>query len=92
MSLDNNILFLQGALSGRDFLRRTQLNMKLHRRFEPKTLRWEYQLHIKDKPAEYQAGFLDAIGAYMLSSLDGVQIDLYRWEVLHVLERANQQK
>ena len=61
-------------------------------RAEPKTLRWEYQLHIQGKPAEYQAGFLDAIGAYVLTTLEGVLVDLYRWEILRVLERANRQK
>ncbi len=59
MSLETKRDYLQGALSGRDFLRRTQAGLKLHRQFEPKTLRWEYQLHIQGKPAEYQAGFLD---------------------------------
>lgn len=92
MSLETKRDYLQGALSGRDFLRRTQAGLKLHRQFEPKTLRWEYQLHIRDKAAEYQAGFLDAIGAYMLTTLDGVTVDLYRWEVLQVLDRVNRKK
>lgn len=92
MSLQDNLLYAQGALSARDYLRRTQMDMKVHRQFEPKTLRWEYQLHIRDKAAEYQAGFLDAIGAYMLTTLDGVTVYLYRWEVLQVLDRVNRKK
>jgi len=92
MSLEDNLLYAQGALSARDYLRRAQMDMKVQRRFSPKTLRLEYQLQVKDKAVEYQAGFLDAIGAFMLSSLDGVIVDLYRWEVLHVLARANKQK
>ncbi len=92
MSLQTNRHYLQGALTGRDFLRRTQAGLKLHRQFEPKTLRWEFQIHIQDKPAGYQAGFLDAIGVYVLTTLEGVLVDLYRWEVLRELERANQQK
>ena len=40
MSLETKRDYLQGALSGRDFLRRTQAGLKLHRQFEPKTLRW----------------------------------------------------
>jgi len=28
----------------------------------------------------------------MLTSLDGVTVDLYRWEVLSVLQRANKLK
>lgn len=91
MSLETKREYLQGALGARDYLRRSQAGLKLHRQFQPKTLRWEYQLHIQGKPAEYQAGFLDAIGAYMLTTLEGVLIDPYRWEVLRVLERANHQ-
>ncbi len=36
---------------------------------------------------EYRAGFLDAIGAYLLTTLEGVLVDPYRWEVLDLLER-----
>lgn len=92
MKLEHNRDYLKGALFARDFLRRTQANLRLHRQFEPKTLRWEYQIHIRDKSGEYQAGFLDAIGAYVLTTLEGVLVDLYRWEILRVLERENQQK
>lgn len=92
MSIDNPILYAQGALSARDYLRRTQMHMKMHRQFEPHTLRFELQFHVKDKALDYQAGFMDAIGAYMLTTLDGVTVDLYRWEVLQVLDRVNRKK
>jgi len=92
MSIEDNLLYAQGALSARDYLRRAQMDMKVQRQFSPQTLRLEYQHQVKDKAVEYQAGFLDAIGAFMLTSLDGVTVDLYRWEVLHVLARANKQK
>jgi hypothetical protein len=92
MSLQTNRQYLQGAIGGREFLRRTQASLQLHRQFEPKTFRWEYQLYVQDKSAEYQAGFLDAIGAYMLTTLEGVLVDLYGWEVLRVLESANRKK
>ncbi|MFS2108005.1 hypothetical protein [Ralstonia sp. Ralssp135] len=73
-------------------MRRTQMNMKMQRQFIPETLRLEYQLRVQNKALEFQAGFLDAIGAFMLTSLDGVTVDLYRWEVLSVLQRANKLK
>ncbi|MFP3889714.1 MAG: hypothetical protein ACLFVM_05375 [Ralstonia sp.] len=92
MSLQHDRDYLKGALYARDFLRRSQAGMKLHRHFEPRTLRWEYQIHIRDKSGEYQAGFLDAIGAYVLTTLEGVLVDLYQWEILRVLERGNEQK
>jgi hypothetical protein len=84
--------YLKGAVSGREFLRRTQTGLRLHRQFEPKMLRWEFQIHIRKQSAEYQAGFIDAIGAYMMTTLEGVLVDLYRWEVLRVLEEASQKK
>lgn len=92
MSLQTNRNYLKGALSGREFLRRTQAGLRVHRQFEPKMLRWELQIQVQDQSAEYQAGFLDAIGAYMMTTLEGVLVDLYRWEVLRVLEQAGQKK
>jgi hypothetical protein len=40
MSIEDNLLYAQGALSGRDYLRRTQMNMKMQRQFIPETLRF----------------------------------------------------
>ena len=92
MSLQAKRNYLKGAVSAREFLRRTQTGLKLHRQFEPKMLRWELQIHVRDQSAEYQAGFLDAIGGYVTTTLEGVLVDLYRWEVLRVLEQAGQKK
>jgi len=88
MKLEHNREYLKGALSAREFLRRTQAGLKLHRQFEPKVLRWEFQLHVCEKSAEYQAGFLDGIGVYVLTTLEGVLVELYRWELLKELERG----
>ncbi|WP_296224105.1 hypothetical protein [Ralstonia sp. UBA689] len=85
MKLEDNRQYLTGALAAREFLQRTQSGLKLHRHFEPKLLRWEYQLHVCEKSAEYQAGFLDAIGVYVLTTLEGVLVELYRWELLKEL-------
>ena len=88
MTLEHNRDYLKGALSAREFLRRTQAGLKLHRQFEPKVLRWEFQLHVREKSAEYQAGFLDGIGVYAFTTLEGVLVELYRWELLKELERG----
>ena len=88
MTLENNRQYLTGALAARGFLRRTQSGMKLHRYFDPKLLRWEFQIYACEKSPEYQAGFLDAIGVYVMTTLEGVLVDLYRWELLKELERA----
>jgi hypothetical protein len=82
MKLEDNRQYLAGAIAARDFLRRTQTGMKLHRYFDPKLLRWEFQIYACEKTPEYQAGFLDAIGAYVMTTLEGVLVDLYRWELL----------
>ncbi|WP_296229139.1 hypothetical protein [Ralstonia sp. UBA689] len=88
MTLEINRQYLQGALAAREFLQRTQTGLKLHRHFEPKLLRWEFQIHICDRSPEYQAGFLDGIGVYVLTTLEGVLVDLYRWELLKELSRG----
>ena len=91
MTLENNRQYLAGALAARDFLRRTQSGMKQHQYFDPKLLRWEFQIHACEKSAEYQAGFLDAIGMYVMATLEGVPVDLYRWELLKKLRGGGDQ-
>jgi hypothetical protein len=88
MTLKHKREYLQGAVSAREFLRRTQIDLKLHRHYQPKTLRWEIQINVRNKSAEYQAGFLDGIGAYVLTTLEGVLVELYRWELLNDLMRG----
>jgi hypothetical protein len=88
MTLKHKREYLKGALSAREFLRRTQMDLRLHRHYQPKLLRWELQINVHGKSAEYQAGFLDGIGAYVLTTLEGVLVELYRWELLKDLERG----
>ncbi|WP_104657361.1 hypothetical protein [Ralstonia insidiosa] len=79
--------YLSGALAAREFLRRTQSDLHVHRQFRPNALRWEFAFTVGLHPHEFRAGFLDAIGAYLLTTLEGVLVDPYRWEVLDLLER-----
>lgn len=58
MALERNRDYLRGALAAREFLRRTQAGLKLHRQFEPRVFRWEFQSYACEKSAEYHAGFL----------------------------------
>ncbi len=88
MALERNRVYLRGALAAREFLRRTQAGLKLHRQFEPRVFRWEFQSYACEKSAEYHAGFLDGIGVYLLTTLEGVLVELYRWELLEALERG----
>jgi hypothetical protein len=89
MKIHHQQQYRKGALAARDFLLRTQAELQLRRQFEPKVLRLEYAYLLKERSAEFQAGFLDALGAYMLTTLEGVLVDLYHWHVLRVLDRGN---
>ncbi|NMV40657.1 hypothetical protein [Ralstonia insidiosa] len=80
--------YLAGALAAREFLRRTQSDLRMHRKYRPSVLRWEVAFAVDDRSLDYHAGFFDAIGAYLLITLEGVLVDPYRWEVLDLLERA----
>lgn len=92
VNITENLLYAQGALAAKEYLHKAQMDMKMHRNFQPQTLRFHQQFFLKDKALEFQAGFMDAIGAFMLSALDGVTVDLFRWDVLSVLQRANRKK
>lgn len=92
MNVSENLLYAQGALAAKEYLHKTQMNMKVHRQFDPQGLRYQYQFQVKNKALEFQAGFMDALGAYLLTTLDGVTVDLFRWEVLQVLDRVSRKK
>lgn len=42
---------------------------------------------LRARPMEYRAGFLDAIGAYLLLALEGCQLNPDTWDVLADIER-----
>jgi hypothetical protein len=81
--------YLTGALAARDYLRRTQSDLRMYRTFRADTLRWELA-HSNIYPPEYQRGFLDGIGAFVSMVLEGCQIDPETWEVLSAIERAGE--
>jgi hypothetical protein len=41
-------------------------------------------------PPEFRRGFLDAIGAFVLTTLEGRQVNPETWEVLTAVERAGE--
>ena len=81
--------YLTGALAARDYLCRTQTDLRIHRQLQPDTLRWALA-HAAKHPPEYRAGFLDGIGAFVSMMLEGCQINPETWEVLSVIERAGE--
>nr|WP_311527618.1 hypothetical protein [uncultured Ralstonia sp.] len=85
MTPDQQLEYRKGALAARDFLLRSQAELFLKRRFNPQVLRMEYGRLSKLVPPERRAGFLDAIGAYVLTTLEGVLVDLHNWDILSEL-------
>lgn len=84
-------IYLTGALAARDFLCRTQSDMRRHRQYTPDALRWELA-YTGIHPPEFRRGFLDAIGAYVLMMLEGCQVNPETWEVLTAVERAGERQ
>lgn len=81
--------YLTGALAARDYLRRTQADLRIHRELRPGTLRLALA-HTSIHAPEYRAGFLDGIGAFVSMVLEGCQINPETWEVLTAIERAGE--
>lgn len=62
-------VYQSGALRAQRFLRITQRMLYRHRKFQPALLRETLDYVLGARPMEYRAGFLDAIGAYVLLAL-----------------------
>ncbi|MET2524968.1 hypothetical protein [Ralstonia pseudosolanacearum] len=80
-------IYLTGALAARDFLRRTQSDLHTHQQYQPESLRWEMIFATASQPPEFLAGFVDAIGAFVLMTLEGCDINPQTWEVLTAVDR-----
>lgn len=82
-------IYLTGALAARDYLCRTQNDLRVHHQFRADTLRWELA-YANIHPPEYRRGFLDGIGAFVPMVLEGCQINPETWEVLIAIERDDE--
>ncbi len=80
-------LYQSGALRAQRFLRITQRSLHRHRRVQPALLRETLDYVLGARPLEYRAGFLDAIGAYVLLALEGCQLNPETWDALEAIER-----
>ncbi|WP_249309241.1 hypothetical protein [Ralstonia insidiosa] len=80
-------LYQSGALRAQRFLRITQRSLHRHRKFQPALLRETLDYVLGARPLEYRAGFLDAIGAYLLLALEGCQLNPDTWDALAAVER-----
>lgn len=91
-TLQSNNSYRRGAVAGRNYLRRMQEDLRKNRHFEPKSLRWELLLKSHEESAAFEAGFLDAIGAYVQTTLEGVLVNVYRWDILQLLGAKDDKK
>ena len=84
-------IYLTGALAARDYLCRTQTDLRVHQHSRPDTLRWDLA-YASSHPPEWRLGFLDAIGAFVSMVLEGCQVNPETWEVLTAVERAGESR
>ncbi|ANA33492.1 MULTISPECIES: hypothetical protein [Ralstonia] len=88
MSLTNNRLYLNGAISARAFLCRTRADMQTHGQRRLGMLREQLTYFSEHAyPQAFVKGFIDAIDAYLSMSLGGSDVDPRTWEVLAAIER-----
>ncbi|WP_052321693.1 hypothetical protein [Ralstonia sp. A12] len=80
-------LYEAGALALRRFLQQTQQSVYRNREFHPALLREHVDHNVGLLPLDYRAGFMDALGAYVLLTLEGCQLDPKDWDVLAMVKR-----
>lgn len=71
--------YRRGMLAGREFLVALRDSTLRYRLFGPSVLRAVLEMDAADQSKGYQDGFLDAIGAYILQTLAGRELDLATW-------------
>lgn len=71
--------YQRGMLAGREFLVALRDSTLRYRLFGPSVLRAVLETDAADQPRDYQDGFLDAIGVYILQTLAGQSLDLATW-------------
>ncbi|CAJ0692368.1 MULTISPECIES: hypothetical protein [Ralstonia] len=88
MSLTQNRIYLDGAVSARAFLCRTHSVMRDPGHCRPGRLREQLTYFSEHAyPQAFVKGFIDAIDAYLSMSLGGSDVDPHTWEVLAAIER-----
>lgn len=83
--IESDVNYRKGARAARRFLLRKQRALEAGRKFRPKVVRKQLQTPVQAHSDEYKAGFADGLGAYLLTTLEGVPVDLELWEILREL-------
>ncbi len=85
-------LYEAGALALRRFLQQTRQSVYRNREFHPALLREHVDYNVGLLPLDYRAGFMDALGAYVLLTLEGCQLDPQDWDVLAAVKQRTTQR
>nr|WP_311529067.1 hypothetical protein [uncultured Ralstonia sp.] len=83
--MKNRHLYFSGALEAQAFLRWIQTDACVHQQFEPTRLRSQINSVTLVQPPAFRAGFIDAIGAFLTLTLEGVPPDPQQWDVRKVV-------
>lgn len=87
-ALTKNRIYLNGALAGQAYLKRTRTAMCSHGQCRPGMLREQLQhFSAYSFPPAFVKGFVDAIDVYVSMSLTGRDVDPQAWDVLAAIER-----
>lgn len=80
--IESDIDYRKGAKAARRFLLCKQRALEAGRKFWPRVVRKRLEASVQAQSDEYKAGFTDGLGAYVLSTLEGVPVDQELWDIL----------
>ncbi|CAH0446232.1 hypothetical protein LMG10661_02330 [Ralstonia syzygii subsp. syzygii] len=83
--IESDAHYRKGAKAARRLLLHKQRALEAGRKFRPNVVRKRLEAPVQAHSDEYKAGFADGLGAYVLTTLEGVSVDLERWEILREL-------
>jgi hypothetical protein len=83
--IESDANYQKGAKAARRFLLHKQRTLEAGRTFRPEVVRKRLETRVQAHSDEYKAGFTDGLGAYVLATLEGMQVDLELWDILREL-------
>ena len=83
--IESDVNYRKGAKAARRFLLHKQRALEAGRKFAAKVVRRRLETSAQAHSDEYKAGFTDGLDAYVLTTLEGVPVDLALWNILREL-------
>lgn len=79
-----------GALAAREFLYRTQQELRQHagRLFDAPAFRLRWLAHLDGRHEGYRTGYADAMCAFIQVTLEGSSVNVESWDVLGYLREC----